>query len=74
MTFLQKMKVYITRKIPQKAIGFLNKKNLSVSFYKKDQPVPRKELLKNVKNADAVLSLLTVAALSGKKPITPVRK
>lgn len=53
------MKVYITRRIPQKAIDFLKKKNFSVSFYKKDQPIPRKVLLENVKNADAVLSLLT---------------
>jgi len=53
------MKVYITRKIPQKAIDYLKEKNLSVSYYKKDQPIPRKVLLKNVKNVDAVLSLLT---------------
>ena len=53
------MKVFITRKIPQKAIDYMKENNISFSFYKKDQPIPRKELLKKVKNADAVLSLLT---------------
>lgn len=53
------MKVFITRKIPQKAIDYLKGQKLSVSYYKKDQPIPRKELLKNVRNVDAVLSLLT---------------
>lgn len=53
------MKVYITRKIPQKATDYLKENSISFSYYKKDQPIPRKELLRNVKNADAVLSLLT---------------
>ncbi len=53
------MKVYITRKIPQKAIEYLKENNISFSLYKKDRPIPRKELLKNIKNVDAVLSLLT---------------
>jgi glyoxylate reductase len=53
------MKVYITRRIPKKATDYLKENNISISFYKKDRPVPRKELLKNVKNVDAVLSLLT---------------
>jgi glyoxylate reductase len=53
------MKVYITRKIPQKAIEYLKENSISFSFYNKDQPIPRKELLRNVKTVDAVLSLLT---------------
>jgi glyoxylate reductase len=53
------MKVYITRKIPQKAIDYLKENCISFSYYNKDQPIPRKELLRNVKNVDAVLSLLT---------------
>jgi glyoxylate reductase len=53
------MKVYITRKIPQKAIDYLKENGISFSYYNKDQPIPRKELLRNVKNVDAVLSLLT---------------
>jgi glyoxylate reductase len=53
------MKVYITRRIPKNATDYLKENNISFSYYKKDQPVPRKELLRNVKNVDAVLSLLT---------------
>ena len=53
------MKVYITRIIPQKAIKFLKEKGFAVSSYKKDGPISRKELIKNVRNADAIISLLT---------------
>ena len=53
------MKVYITRKILQEATDYLKENSISFSYYKKDQPIPRKELLRNVKNVDAVLSLLT---------------
>ena len=53
------MKVYITRKIPQKAIDFLKGKGFSVSVFKDDRPIPRKELIKNIKNVDAVIPLLT---------------
>jgi glyoxylate reductase len=53
------MKVYITRRIPKKATDYLKENNISFSCYRKDQPIPRNELLRNVKNADAVLSLLT---------------
>jgi glyoxylate reductase len=53
------MKVYITRIIPQKAIEFLKEKGFAVSSYKQDKPIPRNELIKNIKNVDAVISLLT---------------
>ncbi|HKI78512.1 MAG TPA: D-glycerate dehydrogenase [Ignavibacteriaceae bacterium] len=53
------MKIFITRKIPQKAINFLKNKNYEVSIYKKDQPIERKILLKNIKTADGLISLLT---------------
>jgi glyoxylate reductase len=53
------MKVYITRKIPLEAINYLKQNKISYSIYKIDQPIPRKELLKNVKNVDALLPLLT---------------
>ena len=53
------MKVFITRRIPKKAIAYLKENNISFPFYKKDKPIPRKELLKNVKNVDAVIPLLT---------------
>lgn len=53
------MKVYITRKIPEKALDFLKGKGYTVGVYKGDRPVPRNVLLKNVRNADAVITLLT---------------
>jgi len=53
------MKVYITRIIPQKSINYLKEKGFEISSYGKDQPIPRSELLKNVRDADAVISLLT---------------
>ncbi len=53
------MKVYITRKIPKEAINYLKLNNIKFSFYQKDQPIPKQELLRNVKNADALLTLLT---------------
>lgn len=53
------MKVYITRKIPEKAINFLKGKGYTVRVYKNDRPIPRDLLLKEVKDADAVITLLT---------------
>jgi len=53
------MKVYITRKIQSKALKYLREKGFTVSFYPEDKPIPRNVLLKNVKNVDAVISLLT---------------
>jgi hypothetical protein len=38
------MKVFIAREIAEPAIKLL-KKNFSVEVYKKDQPIPRKELI-----------------------------
>ena len=35
------------------------KKKFSVSKYSKDKPIPKNELIKNIKNVDAVISLLT---------------
>jgi len=51
--------VYITRQIPEAAVDILKKKKFNVKVYSKDHPIPQKELLKNIKNADAVISLLT---------------
>ena len=53
------MKVYITRKIQPKAIKFLREKGFTVSVYPKDKPIPRNVLLKNIKNIDALIPLLT---------------
>jgi len=53
------MKVFVTREISEKAIHLLKKEKLQVSVYKKDKPIPRKELIKNGKNANAIVALLT---------------
>ncbi len=53
------MKVFFTREIPEVAVEFLKKKKFDVEVYQKDKPIPRRELIKKVKNADAVISLLT---------------
>lgn len=52
-------KVFITRKIPAAAINLLINSGYKVTVYKKDSVIPREDLLKNIKNADAVISLLT---------------
>ncbi len=52
-------KVFITRKIPSEAIKLLMDSGLDVSVYKKDSVIPKEILLKNIIQADAVISLLT---------------
>ena len=53
------MKVYITRKIPSIAKEILLKSNFDVKEYTKDKPISKLELIKNARNSDAVISLLT---------------
>ena len=53
------MKVFITREISEKAVHLLRKEKFQVDVYKKDEPISRKELIKNIKGADAVIALLT---------------
>jgi glyoxylate reductase len=53
------MKVFITGLIPSIGIELLKKKGFDVSVYKKDNPIPRKELLNQVKDCDALISLLS---------------
>jgi len=53
------MKVFITREIAEIAIEYLKKKKYDVSVYSKDKAISRKELIRNIKDADAVISLLT---------------
>jgi glyoxylate reductase len=53
------MKVFITREISEKAIHLLRKEKFLVNVYKKDKPISRNELIKNVKDADAIIALLT---------------
>ena len=51
--------VYVTRTFADSGIQALKKKGYRVEIYDKDQIIPRKELLKNSKGCDALLSLLT---------------
>ena len=51
--------VFITRQIPEAGINLLREKNYKVKVYKSDQPIPKNELIKNIKTADAVIPLLT---------------
>ncbi len=53
------MKIFITREIPDAAINLLKKKNYEVNVYKKDSQISESTLIKNIKDADAVISLLT---------------
>ena len=53
------MKVFVTREISEKAIHLLKKEKLQVSVYKKDKPIPKSELIKNGRDADAIIALLT---------------
>ncbi len=52
-------KIYVTRKFADSGIKALKAKGYKVTVYPEDQVIPRKDLLKNVKGCDALLSLLT---------------
>lgn len=51
--------VYVTRRFADSGIKALKAKGYRVDIYPEDKIIPRKELLKNVKGCDALLSLLT---------------
>lgn len=53
------MKIFITRAIPDEGIKLLKAKKYTLEIYARDTIIPRKELLRRVKGADAILSLLT---------------
>ncbi len=53
------MKVFITRDIPESGINLLQKNGFEVSVNRNDNPIPRKELLAQVKECDALISLLS---------------
>ncbi len=59
MNGMKKPFVFVTRKIPDAAIKLLRDNNFLVKVYSKDLPIPKDLLLKNIVNADAVISLLT---------------
>jgi len=52
-------KVFITRKIPQKGIDLLRNKGYEVEVAKQSGIIKRKELIKKIKEVDALLCLLT---------------
>jgi glyoxylate reductase len=51
--------VFITRKIPDEGIKLLKKEKFRVIVAPQDKPISRRDLLHGVKNADAVISILT---------------
>jgi lactate dehydrogenase-like 2-hydroxyacid dehydrogenase len=51
--------IYVTRRFADSGIQALKKYGARVEVYAEDQIIPRKELLKNIKGCDALLSLLT---------------
>lgn len=53
------MKIFITREIPAPGIELLKEKGFEVSIYPKDNPIPRKEFLNQIKDCDGLISLLT---------------
>lgn len=54
------LRILVTRQIPDAGLALLRKKRgLILDVYEGDHEIPRKELLKRVKNADILLSLLT---------------
>lgn len=54
------IKIFITRMIPGPALKELKKhKGLNIDIFEKDQKISRKELIKRVKGANIIISLLT---------------
>jgi len=53
------VKVYITRKLPEIAEKHLKANKLDVSSFKYDRAISKKELIKNAKDADALITLLS---------------
>lgn len=53
------MRIFITREIPAPGIELLKKKGFEVSIYPKDNPIPRKDFLNQIKDCDGLISLLT---------------
>ena len=53
------MKVFITRELPEIAFQLLRKNKIPFEYFKGDISIPRKLLLKKVKDCDALISLLT---------------
>lgn len=52
-------KVFVTREIPDAGIKLLKEKKYRVVVAKQDKPISRRELIRGVADADALLSILT---------------
>ena len=63
------MRIFITRQIPDAGIKLLEAKKYTIEIYHEDKIIPRKELLRGVRGADAILSLLTDAEDAHPKPL-----
>ena len=53
------MKIYLTGKLPSIAFELLDRSKLDYDYHKKDTPIPRKKLLKEVHNCDGLVCILT---------------
>lgn len=53
----RKLKVYVTRRIPQPGLDLLA--DYDVTFWDSDEAIPRDELIKNVPGIDGLLCMLT---------------
>ena len=53
------MKIFITRKIPKKGIELLLSKGYEVDINQYDKSLSTKEIIKELKNKDGLISLLT---------------
>lgn len=55
-----KKRVFVTRRIPESGIELLKKRNdIELDIYNRDEKIPRRTLLKRVKGAHVILSILT---------------
>jgi len=52
------MKIFVTRKIPQKGLDILSKE-FEVEVFEGDEPISKEELIKRAKDCDGLLSLLS---------------
>ena len=53
------MKIYLTRKLPSIAFELLDKSKIDYDYHKKDTPIPREKLLKEVQKCDGLVCMLT---------------
>ena len=53
------MKVFITRKIPEDGIRILEKEGFNIEIFPEDRIPEKEEIIRGVKDADALISLLT---------------